>query len=101
MPPPRLVAHAAGALAPREAEAELEANDTEVAGPITIAAFATAARGLAPQAIRALLKKHDRLAITFPRAGADTNRFHGLVRRDVDVIIINDWQNAPIALPKG
>ena len=24
-----------------------------------------------------------------------------LVRRDVDVIIINDWQNAPIALPEG
>jgi DNA-binding transcriptional LysR family regulator len=39
-----------------EAEAELDANDTAVAGPITIAAFATAARGLAPQAIRGLRK---------------------------------------------
>ena len=37
-----------------EAEAELEANDSAVAGPITIAAFATAARGLAPRAIASL-----------------------------------------------
>src|SRR6478736_8421050 len=49
-----------------EAEAELDANDNEVvAGQITIAAFATAARGLAPHAVRALLKKYPQLSITF------------------------------------
>ena len=37
-----------------EAEAELEGVDSAVAGRVTIAAFATAARGLAPQAIAAL-----------------------------------------------
>jgi len=83
-----------------EAEAELEATDTAVAGQITISAFATAARGLAPQAIIALRKKYPRLAITFheQEPGESIPR---LVRRDVDLIIVNDWQNAPIALPDG
>ena len=83
-----------------EAEAELEARDTAVAGAITIAAFATAARGLAPQAIRALLKKHKQLALTFHEQEPHES-IPRLVRRDVDVIIINDWENAPIALPEG
>ena len=82
-----------------EAEAELETSDT-VAGQITIAAFATAARGLAPQAIRALRKKYKQLAITFHEQEPHDS-IPRLVRRDVDVIIINDWQNAPIALPEG
>jgi DNA-binding transcriptional LysR family regulator len=83
-----------------EAEAELEPSDAAVAGPITIAAFATAARGLAPQALRALLKKHQQLAVTFHEQEPHES-IPRLVRRDVDVIIINDWQNAPIALPEG
>src|SRR5215510_7191519 len=48
-----------------EAEAELETADHAVAGQVTIAAFATAARGLMPQAIRGLLRDHPRLSITF------------------------------------
>jgi DNA-binding transcriptional LysR family regulator len=83
-----------------EAEAELEANDKGVAGQITIAAFATAARGLAPQAIRSLLKQHPQLAITFHEQEPH-HSIPNLVRRDVDLIIINDWENAPIALPEG
>jgi DNA-binding transcriptional LysR family regulator len=83
-----------------EAEAELEANDTAVAGPITIAAFATAARGLAPAAITALRKRYPQLAITFheQEPGESVAR---LARRDVDLIIVNDWENAPLALPDG
>src|SRR6478752_5799399 len=83
-----------------EAEAELESSDDAVAGQVTIAAFATAARGLAPQAIRALLKKYPQLALTFHEQEPHES-IPRLVRRDVDVIIINDWQNAPIALPDG
>lgn len=83
-----------------EAEAELEATDTTVGGQLTIAAFATAARGLAPQAIRALRAKHPQLAITFHEQEPHQS-IPQLVRRDVDLIIINDWQNAPIALPEG
>jgi len=83
-----------------EAEAELEATDSAVAGQITIAAFSTAARGLAPQAIRGLLKTHPQLVITFHEQEPHVS-IPNLVRRDVDLIIINDWENAPIALPEG
>src|SRR5918995_969109 len=72
-----------------EAEAELEAKDTAVGGPITIAAFATAARGLAPQAITALRKQYPQLSITFHEQEPGES-IPKLVRRDVDVIIIND-----------
>jgi len=83
-----------------EAEAELEATDTGVHGQITIAAFATAARGLAPPALRALRKKYPQLGITFHEQEPHDSDPR-LVRRDVDLIIINDWHNAPIALPEG
>ena len=83
-----------------EAEAELDADETAVAGPITIAAFATAARGLAPQVIAALRRQFPQLAITFHEQEPHES-IPKLVRRDVDLIIINDWENAPLALPDG
>ena len=83
-----------------EAEAELEGADSGVTGRITIAAFATAARGLAPQAIAALRKKYPQLSITFHEQEPGES-IPKLVRRDVDLIVINDWENAPIALPDG
>jgi DNA-binding transcriptional LysR family regulator len=83
-----------------EAEAELDADETAVAGPITIAAFATAARGLAPQVIAALRRQFPQLAITFHEQEPHES-IPKLVRRDVDLIIINDWENAPLALPEG
>lgn len=83
-----------------EAEAELEGVDSAVGGRITIAAFATAARGLAPQAIAALRRKYAELSITFHEQEPGES-IPKLVRRDVDLIVINDWQNAPLALPEG
>jgi DNA-binding transcriptional LysR family regulator len=83
-----------------EAEAELDTGDAGVAGRITIAAFATAARGLAPQAIAALRRKYPQLALTFHEQEPHES-IPKLVRRDVDLIVINDWENAPLALPEG
>lgn len=83
-----------------EAEAELEADDAAVAGPITIGAFATAARGLAPQAIAAMRDTYSQLSITFHEM-EPAESIPKLARRDVDLIIINDWENAPLALPEG
>ena len=83
-----------------EAEAELEATDDAVAGQITIAAFATAARGLAPQALLDLRTRYPQLAITFHEQEPHES-IPRLVRRDVDLIIVNDWHNAPLALPDG
>ena len=67
-----------------EAEAELEASDRTVAGQITIGAFATAARGLAPIALQALRKKYPQLAITFHEQEPGDSIPH-LVRRDVEI----------------
>jgi DNA-binding transcriptional LysR family regulator len=83
-----------------EAEAELEGTDGAVTGRITIAAFATAARGLAPTALQGLRKAYPQLDITFHELEPGDS-IPRLVRRDVDLIIINDWQNEPLALPDG
>jgi DNA-binding transcriptional LysR family regulator len=82
------------------AEAELESHDQAVAGQITIAAFATAARGLAPTAIRELRARYPQLSITFHEQEAFES-VERLVRREVDLIIINDWHDAPLTLPGG
>ncbi len=83
-----------------KAETELESHDEAVAGQITIAAFATAARGLAPTAIRELRARYPQLSITFHEQEAFES-VERLVRREVDLIIINDWHDAPLTLPGG
>jgi DNA-binding transcriptional LysR family regulator len=45
-------------------------------------------------------RNNDQLVITFHEQEPHES-IPRLVRREVDVIIINDWQNAPIALPEG
>jgi DNA-binding transcriptional LysR family regulator len=82
------------------AEAELESHDHAVAGQITIAAFATAARGLAPTAIRELRTRYPQLSITFHEQEAFESMGR-LARREVDLIIICDWHDAPVTLPDG
>jgi DNA-binding transcriptional LysR family regulator len=83
-----------------EAEAELASDQDAVAGRITISAFATAARGLVPRALRDLRSRYPRLAIAFHEQEPHDS-IPRLERRDVDLIVVNDWQNAPIALPDG
>jgi DNA-binding transcriptional LysR family regulator len=83
-----------------EAEAELDASDEAVSGQITISAFATAARGLVPQALLDLRTRYPHLGITFHEQEPN-EAIPRLVRRDVDLIIVSDWHNAPLALPDG
>ena len=100
-PPPRSSrARTACCRSSRKPKPSSKPTTPQLAGQITIAAFATAARGLAPQAIRACARNIRQLAITFHEQEPHES-IPRLVRRDVDVIIINDWQNAPIALPEG
>ncbi|MGH9385996.1 MAG: LysR family transcriptional regulator [Vicinamibacterales bacterium] len=82
------------------AEAELESHDSSVVGQVTIAAFATAARGLAPTAIRELRARYPQLAITFHEQESPES-IERLVRREVDLIVVNDWHDAPLTLPGG
>ncbi len=81
-----------------QAEAELDAHRGAVAGDITIAAFATAARGLAPHALDVLRKRHPELRVFF-REQEPIDSIPLLLRRDLDVVITQEWGNAPLALP--
>lgn len=96
-----LVTHTLRAMsALEEAESELDAQRRGVSGPITVTAFATAARGLAPRAIAALRRRHPALDVVF-REQADDDVFPLLERRDVDVAIEAEWFNRPLVLPDG
>jgi DNA-binding transcriptional LysR family regulator len=96
-----LVTHADRMLALAErAQADLEAHSGAVAGRLRLAAFATAARGLVPAALRDLRQDHPRL-----RVGLEEAEPHETVPRvargDLDLAIAQDWFNAPLALPGG
>ena len=96
-----LAEHAADILARVEhAESDFEAQRDEVVGRLSIAAFSTAARGLLPQALVLLADRHPRLTVTLselepPEAVRD------VARGVVDLAIVQDWHNLPLALPDG
>jgi DNA-binding transcriptional LysR family regulator len=96
-----LAAHAERILAMvEEAESDLEAQRGEVVGELAVAAFPTAARGLVPAALRALAAKHPRLRVCLreqePHAAVPL-----AVRGEVDLGIVQDWFNVPLAIPDG
>jgi DNA-binding transcriptional LysR family regulator len=96
-----LVAHAERVLCLLEAaEADLDAARDTVAGQLRIAAFATSMRGLAPAALAVLRRKHPQLTVVL-RELEPVEGVGLLVRRDVDLAIAQDWENAPLALPEG
>lgn len=96
-----LAAHAERILAMvEEAESDLEAQRGEVVGELAVAAFPTAARGLVPPALRALAQQHPRLRVCLreqePHAAVPL-----AVRGEVDLGIVQDWFNVPLAIPEG
>jgi DNA-binding transcriptional LysR family regulator len=96
-----LASHTAKALSLlTQAEAELDARRAAVAGQLTIASFATAARGLAPQSVRRLNDAHPTLSVALHEMEPH-DALALLVRGDVDLVIAQDWANAPLALPDG
>lgn len=96
-----LVTHALRAMgALDDAESAIDARRTAVAGPITVTAFATAARGLAPRAIAELRRRHPDLRVVF-REQTDDDVFPLLDRRDVDLAIEAEWFNRSLVLPEG
>ena len=96
-----LASHAERALAVlSEAEAELDARRATVSGPLTIAAFATAARGLAPMALHRLIADHPALDVAMHEIESN-HSIPMLVRGGADFVIVQDWANAPLPLPDG
>ena len=83
-----------------QAEAELDAGRDTVTGRLLIGAFATACRGLAPVALASMRAAHPQLQPVL-RELEPADGLLMLARRDLDVAIIQDWANAPLALPDG
>lgn len=83
-----------------EAEADLEAHRGSVVGELTIAAFPTAARELAPAALRALSREHPRLTVYLREQEPDVS-VPLAVRGEIDLGVVQDWFNAPLAIPEG
>lgn len=96
-----LAAHAGEMLALAErAEADLEAYGDAVAGQVTVAAFATAVRGLGPAALRDLRRDHPQLRVRLAEAEPHES-VPRVVRGDLDVAVVQDWFNDPLRLPAG
>ncbi|AZQ33296.1 LysR family transcriptional regulator [Streptomyces cyaneochromogenes] len=96
-----LAEHAARILSQVElAQSDLEAQRGKVVGELRLAAFPTAARGLFPSALSALRTEHPALRVRScelePEAG-----IAGVIRGDLDLAVVLDWYNKPMALPEG
>jgi len=97
----RMVDHAAEILAVVErAEADLQERRGSVEGRLTVAAFATAARGLVPVAFTALRAEHPRLQLELVEMEPDES-VPLVVRGDLDLAVALDWTNAPLGVPRG
>ncbi len=96
-----LTRHAERALSVlRQAEAELDARRSEISGSLSIAAFATAVRGLGPAALRRLGTEHPKLEVELHELEPMV-AIPRLVRGDFDLMVAQDWANAPLPIPEG
>lgn len=95
-----LAGHASSLLAEVErVEADLAERSGAVVGPLTVASFATAARGLLPFALRSL-RSYPRLSVRLTEL-EPTDALPLLLRGDVDVAVVQDWAESPLTLPEG
>lgn len=97
----RLVKHADRIMSVvAEAEADLEAHRGAVVGQLALAAFPTAARGLAPAALQLLAAAHPQVQVSIsevePEDGVPL-----VTRGDLDLLIVQDWFNAPLTVSDG
>jgi len=81
-------------------EADLAGRRGAVVGQVTVAAFATAARGLLPAAMRELRAEHPALSVRLAEL-EPPEAIPALRRGDVDIAIVQDWPEAPLELPDG
>jgi molybdate transport repressor ModE-like protein len=83
-----------------QAEADVDARRSGVVGEITVGAFPTALRGLAPSTLKTLRGKWPGLKVALmeiePPEGMAL-----LLRGELDLVIAQDWANAPLPQIKG
>ncbi|WP_419995219.1 LysR family transcriptional regulator [Streptomyces boninensis] len=82
------------------AETDLEERRGHPAGRLTVASFATGARGLLPSVLAALAAEHPGLDTRIMEA--DPHLSPGLVAQGVvDLAVTHDWDIAPMTSPEG
>ncbi|MFC5834332.1 LysR family transcriptional regulator [Nonomuraea insulae] len=82
------------------AEADFEALRGEVVGRLNIAAFPTAVRGLMPGALAELQQRHPDLHVQLNEREPE-RVIREVSRGELDLGIIQDWLNRPMAVPEG
>ncbi|MFI6742212.1 LysR family transcriptional regulator [Nonomuraea sp. NPDC050451] len=82
------------------AEADFEALRGEVVGRLNIAAFPTAVRGLMPGALVSLRERHPDLWVQLSEREPE-RVVREVSRGELDLGVIQDWLNRPMALPDG
>ncbi|WP_371598027.1 LysR family transcriptional regulator [Streptomyces sp. NBC_00564] len=81
-------------------ETELEERRGLPAGRLTVAAFASAARGLLPGVLADLARRHP--ALDTRLSEVDPHLSIGLVAKGaVDLAVVHDWDIAPLPTPEG
>ncbi|KAB2350751.1 LysR family transcriptional regulator [Actinomadura rudentiformis] len=96
-----LVTHADRILSLVErAQADLEAHRGAVVGELAVAAFPTAIRGLMPAALRALRADHPDLRVIVGEEDP-MQSIPRVVRGDLDMAVVQDWNNEPLPIPEG
>jgi DNA-binding transcriptional LysR family regulator len=98
----------AGALLAREAgdllahaeqvEARLAGHRGTVAGTLSIAAFATAARGLLPGVLRDLRSRYPELSVSLSEQEPH-EAIPALSRGDLDIAVVQEWPDTALAIP--
>jgi DNA-binding transcriptional LysR family regulator len=96
-----LAEHAGELLAQVErVEADLAERRGAVVGELRLAAFATAARGLVPPVLKGLRERYPALRLRLTEL-EPLEAVPALCRADLDLAIVQDWPDAPVALPDG
>jgi DNA-binding transcriptional LysR family regulator len=97
-----LLAHEAGDLLAHaeQIEARLAGHRGTVAGTLPIAAFATAARGLMPTALRELRSRYPDLTVWLSEQEPH-EAIPALSRGDIDIAVVQEWPDTALAIPGG
>ncbi|MBB6173907.1 molybdate transport repressor ModE-like protein [Nocardiopsis mwathae] len=83
-----------------EAEADLEAQRGGVVGPLRVAAFPTAARGLMPRVLVDTARRHPRLTVTLIECDPPASQSQ-VLRGESDLAVVQDRYGSPLPIPEG
>lgn len=81
-------------------ETDLADHRGAVTGTLSVAAFATAARGLLPPMLHALRQRYPTLAARLVEL-EPVESITRLRHADVDIAVVQDWPEEPLAVPEG